>query len=119
MSINKNYYVIGGYDLTNFQTDKYPDWKWTEQGEEYICRHVNDKIRLFDDPMSGFYLYLGYIFASGDEYDFDTACFSVSDIENHRKDVEAELLKLVEAGVIRKEALIHSPFNLIAFEECR
>lgn len=119
MSIEENYYVIGGYDLTDFNTDKYSDWKWTEQGEEYTCHQTNGKIQLFDDPMDGSHLYLGYIFASGDEYDFDTVCFSISDVENHRKDVEIELHKLVEVGVIRKEALIHSQFNLIAFKECR
>lgn len=119
MSVDKNYYVIGGYDLTDFNTDKYSDWQYTEQREEYTCHQTNGKIQLFDDPMDGSYLYLGYIFASGDEYDFDTVCFSISDVENHRKDVEIELLKLVEVGVIRKEALIHSSFNLIVFEEYR
>ena len=119
MSVDKNYYVIGGYDLTEFRADKYSDWKWTEQGEEYTCYQANGKIQLFDDPMSGHYLYLGYIFASGDEYDFDTARFSISDVEKHHKDVETELLKLVEVGIIRKDALMHLQFNLIAFEECR
>lgn len=118
MSVERNYYVIGGYDLTNFKADKYDEWKWSEEGEKYTCYQMNGKIQLFDDPIGGSHLYLGYIFAAGDEYDFDAVCFSVSDIEKHHKDVESELLKLVDVGVIRKEALIHSAFNLMAFEEC-
>lgn len=118
MSIDKNYYVIGGYDLTDFKTEKYDDWRWTEQGDEYTCYQKNGKIQLFDDPMSNSYLYFGYVFASSDEYSFDTVCFSISDVEKCRKNVEDELLKLVEIGVVNKTALANAKFHLIAFEEC-
>lgn len=37
MSMNKHYYVIAGYDLTGWETDKYEDWKWSDDGEKYIC----------------------------------------------------------------------------------
>lgn len=117
MSVDRNYYVIGGYDLTGFKTDKYDYWQWTGQGEEYTHNQTKGKIQLFDDPMDGSYLYLGYIFASGDDYDFDTACFSISDIEKCQDEVEAELLKLVDMGVILKPAL--AEFRIIAFEELR
>lgn len=53
MSVERNYYVIGGYDLTGFKTEKYDDWRWTEQGEEYTCSQINGEIQLFDDPMNG------------------------------------------------------------------
>ena len=36
MSVNRNYYVIAGYDLTEFKTDKFKDWKWTEEGENIL-----------------------------------------------------------------------------------
>lgn len=118
MSIDKSYYVIGGYDLTDFKTEKYDDWKWTEQGEEYINYQSKGKIQLFDDPMSNSYLYFGYIFASGDEYEFNTACFSVLDIELCRDEVKDELAKLIEAGIISSEALTQAEFKIMAFEEC-
>lgn len=119
MSIERNYYVIGGYDLTSYKTDKYGDWSWTGQGEEYLCNQSSGKIQLFDDPMGDSYLYLGYIFASGDEYDFPTAVFDISGIEEHRKKVEAALLELVNASVIYPKALVEPKFEIIAFEEDR
>lgn len=118
MSVERNYYVIGGYDVTNFKTDKYKDWSWTEQGEKYTCNQSKGKIQFFNDPMSNSYLYFGYIFASGDEYEFDTACFSVLDIELCRDEVKDELAKLIEEGIISSEALTQAEFKIIAFEEC-
>ena len=35
MSVSRDFYVIAGYDLTGWDTDKLRDWKW-EEGEEYI-----------------------------------------------------------------------------------
>ena len=35
MSVSRDFYVIAGYDLTGWDTDKLRDWKW-EDGEEYI-----------------------------------------------------------------------------------
>lgn len=115
MSVESSYYVIGGYDLTDFKMNEYDDWKWTEQGETYF----NNQIKLFDDPISGLYLYLGYIFASGDEYDFNTTCFSVSDIEKHRDEVKIELFKLIDMSIISPKAAMQAEFKIIAFEEFR
>lgn len=117
MSVEKKYYVIAGYDLTGYETDKYEDWKWSEEGEEYTCNQIKGEIQLFDNPMSGSHLYFGYILASGDEYDFETASFELSDIEKHAKSVESELIKLQEIGVITKDPHFKPVFKIIAFEE--
>ena len=45
MSVSRDFYVIAGYDLTGWDTDKLRDWKW-EEGEEYICNHSKGNIQL-------------------------------------------------------------------------
>lgn len=119
MSVEKNYYVIAGYDLTGYETDKYDDWKWSEEGERYTCNQIKGEIQLFDDPMSGLHLYLGYILAFGDEYDFKTASFDPSNIEKYTGSVKTELIKLQEIGVISKDPHFKPVFKIIVFEECR
>ena len=118
MSMNKKYYVIAGYDLTGYGTDKYNDWKWTEEGEKYTCNQIKGEIQLFDDPMDGAHLYLGYVLASGDKYDFATTSFELSDIENYSRNVNSELVKLCESGIISKDPHFHPKFKIIVFEEC-
>ena len=80
MSVVSNYYVIAGYDLTGMETDKFDDWKWTDEGEKMICYQKKGYIQLFDDPMNGSHLYLGYILASGDEYGFKTAKINLNEV---------------------------------------
>lgn len=118
MSINKNYYVIVGYDLTGWDTDKFEDWKWSDEGEEYICNQRKDEIQLFYDPMHGEHLYFGYILAAGDEYEFKTTVFDLSDVEAKFGNVRSELTKLQEIGVISKDLHFKSEIKIIAFEEC-
>ena len=80
MSVNRNYYVIAGYDLTGMETDKFDDWKWSDEGEDYICYQRKGKIQFFYDPMSGGHLYFGYILACGDMYEYETSKFKVEDV---------------------------------------
>ena len=40
MSMERTSYVIAGYDLTEYVTDKYDEWRWTYEGEEYICNQI-------------------------------------------------------------------------------
>lgn len=118
MTMEKNYYVIVGYDLTGYETDKYDEWKWSKEGEQYTCYQRKGEIQLFDDPMSSSHLYFGYILASNDEYDFETTSFVLSDIEKYAGNVKAELIKMQEIGVISKEPHFKPVFKIIVFEEC-
>lgn len=118
MSMEKNYYVIAGYDLSGYETGKYDDWKWSEEGKQYTCNQVKGEIQLFDDPMSGLHLYLGYILASGDEYDFEAASFELSKAERLLERVKTELVRLQEIGVISKDPHFKPVFKIIVFEEC-
>lgn len=117
MSMNKNYYVIAGYDLTAFKTDKYEDWRWTDDGEKWLCNQVKGRIQLFDDPMCGDYLYLGFILAAGDEYDFRTTKFDVVDVNNAFSGVYAMLCWLQGEGVISKDPKCIPEYKIIAFVE--
>lgn len=118
MSINRNYYVIAGYDLTPYKTDKYDDWRWTKEGEQYTCHQSKGKIQLFNDPMGGSYLYLGYILAAGDEYDFKTEKFGISLTNLVTTSVTAKLIDLHSLGIITKEAIAKCRYEVIVFEEC-
>ena len=118
MSIDKNYYVIAGYDLTGQETDKFEDWKWTDEGEKFTCYQSQRHIQLFDDPMSGEHLYFGYILANRDEYYFETTKFNMSDIADVEGKVYEELIKLQELGVITKDSKFKPEFRVIVFEEC-
>jgi hypothetical protein len=119
MSINKSYYVIAGYDLTAAVTDKYKDWKWTDEGEQYLCYQTNGRVQLFDDPMCGGYLYLGHIIASGDEYFFQTQIFNPWHVTYLKNNVDAVVEKLIKCGVIDGSKAKYISFRLMAFEECR
>ena len=117
MSMDKNYYVIAGFDLTNYKTDKFDDWRWTDEGEKYLCYQRKGKIQLFDDPMNGDYLYLGYILAAGDEYEFKTEMFNVDLVKLVDMDVTKELVNLNNFGAIEEDALEKCAYKVIVFEE--
>ena len=117
MSVDRNYYAIAGYDLTKYKTDKYDDWRWTDEGEGFTCYQRKGKIQLFDDPMSENYLYLGYIFGGGDQYDFSTVKFSSVDVSSVWPGVYEALEHLKDTGVV--EAVPGDiDYGVIVFEEC-
>lgn len=119
MSVSRCFYVIAGYDLTGYDTDKLRDWKW-EDGEEYMCYHSKGKIQLFDDPMSGNYLYFGYVLACNEMYEEDDVSkFKVDDITKVYGEVKSELIKLQELGVITKDHKFVQEYQIISFVECR
>lgn len=118
MSISRNYYAIAGFDLTKYKTDKYKVWRWTEDAEKYTSRQRKGEIQLFDDPMGGYHLYLGYILAAGDEYDFETTKFSISLPQSVALAVGRELIALQQSGAIKKVAFSECPYEIIVFEEC-
>lgn len=118
MSINRDYYVIAGYDLTGCYTDKINDWKWEDEGEKYFCNQSKGNIQLFDDPMSGEYLYLGYVLANGDEYCFETTKFDINVANQVEIDVKNTLEKLIDIGVININEKPYPKYQIIVFEEC-
>lgn len=118
MSMNRNYYVIAGYDLTGWETDKFDDWKWTDEGEKYICNQRKGNIQLFDDPMSSSHLYLGFVLAAGDEYEFRTDNFDVEFVTCIKNLVTSELIKLIGLGVISRDPKFNPKYQVIVFEEC-
>lgn len=118
MSVNKDYYVIAGYDLTGYETDTFGDWKWTTEGEKFHYYQRKGQIQFFDDPMSGCYLYFGYILAHGDEYSCPTGKIEISKVEEVRNEVENKLQELIELGVISKEFKADTAYKILAFEEC-
>ena len=118
MSIEKNYYVIAGFDLTKYKTEKYEDWKWTEEGDKLICYQNKGNIQLFDDPMSGDHFYIGYILAHGDEYCFDTTKFDMEMVNEARYDVALKLVDLINLEVVERACLLDIKYQVIVFEEC-
>lgn len=118
MSLYKNYYIIAGYDLTAYKTDKYDDWKWTDEGEQFTCHQSNGNIQLFDDPMDGFHLYLGFVFMSADEYEFRTTVININEFLRQHPYVLSKLRYLVDIDVVDKGALDNLDYEMFAFEEC-
>lgn len=73
--------------------------------------------------MSGEHLYLGFVLANGDEYDFRTTKFNLAMIDNLYEKVTSELTKLIDLGVIANPSIVAIPerpeYQIIVFEECR
>lgn len=126
MSINRNIYVIIGCDLTKYKTDSYSDWRWTEAGEELLRKRQIGQICLFDDPMDGNHLYLGYLLVDGDEIDmptyitsiyslYDYALGTANDIINKIEELEKiGIINITDDDWVNDKNLRHS---LICFEE--
>ena len=121
MSLYKNYYIIAGYDLSAYKTEKYEDWKWTDEGEQYICRQSKGNIQIFDDQCNGEHFFLGKVLFHGDQYEFNTEVIDLFDctpglIQTGK--IMDELKKLYDIGVISEYDKIKSQFNVFVFEEC-
>jgi SAM-dependent methyltransferase len=119
MSVDRNYYVIAGYDLTKYMTDDAREWIYeTDEGENLRCYHRPGNIQLFDDLDRNRYLYVGYILAGGDEYDFPTTKFDIVQVEQQMVNVDRVVDRLQEVGVI--DCDVHTgglTYEMIAFEE--
>lgn len=115
MSISRNYYVIAGYDLTGFDNSKFDDWKWTNEGEEWFGYQTKGRIQLFDDPMNGDYLYLGYVLAKLDMYEPEAVKINLNEIKRQEPYVLNKLKQLINKNVIND---FDFKYEVIAFEEC-
>lgn len=116
MSVEKNYFVIAGCDLTDTITDTFEDWTYTDRYDDYRHNQIKGEVQLFDDPMSGRHLYLGYILAAGDEYECNTEKFTVDDIQDKEIMVREKLNELISLGVVKGDQ--DYKYQVIAFEEC-
>ena len=117
MSVDRDYYVITGYDLTKYKTNKYRDWRWTDEGQSYTNCQRRGQIQLFDDPMANRYLYLGYVLGAGNEYEFNAIKTDIIELECLQLKVEEALNHLSDIGVIDIE-FENVDYELIVFEEC-
>ena len=93
MSISKNTYVIVGYDFTKIRekifADENESFLESDVYQNLICNQVKGEIQFFDDPMSGDYLYFGYIFsAQKDEWDSYLESVDISDLSKVEEDVD-------------------------------
>jgi len=66
--------------------------------------------------MDGNYLYLGYILADGDEYEYKTSKFTIDFIEAIHENVKRKLEILIGLGVVDSHSI--TEYQVIAFEEC-
>ena len=118
MSVDSRHYLIYGYNLTGMDTDKFEDWKWSDEGEEYTSDQIPGKVQIFYDPMSGCHLYLGHIFASVCAFEGDSVKINDDDIATAKATVPGHLRYLQEIGVITKDPHFNPKLEMILFEEC-
>lgn len=117
MSVESSHYLIYGYNLTGMDTDKFEKWKWSDEGDKYSCNQIPGRTQIFDDPMSGCHLYLGYIFAEGRQFEGCSARISDDDLVTGKAEAISHLNHLIDYGIISEEARFIKP-ELILFEEC-
>ena len=117
MSVSRTRYVIVGYDFTEYKDMLLADdWKWKPENEQYSCYQSKGEIQFFDDPMSGDYLYFGYIFAVLDEYDDSEVChIPIGEFQRQKQYVDNKLWNM---GWLQKLSLEHINYEVIAFTEC-
>ena len=108
------------------ETEKYDEWKWSKEWEDYTCNQVNGEIQLFDDCEDK--LFLGYIFAMSGEYEhIDSIQYSIHNFDEEEDrnfdEIEEEVLekfsRLQEIGVIEDEDKFAPDYKLIIFDVFR
>jgi hypothetical protein len=116
MSVTCCNYVIIGYDLSKDRDKLYTeDWVRNEDNiNNWEYNQIKGEIQLFSDPMSGCYLYFGYIVAANDEYEDETVKISISDMERQKRYVDH---KLKQTGLHLSNEIY--PFEIISFVEYR
>ena len=118
MSIETQYYTIIGYDLTNYKTEKYQDWRFSAEGSKFTNYHNQGFIQFFDDPMNEEYLYFGYILGCGDQYDFKTQKVDPMEVYLRRAEIDVLLSYFQSIGIINFNQYLKLPCQIIIFEEC-
>lgn len=68
MSVSRSDYILIGYDFTHIKdlilTEEFME---TDEYDDLVCNQIKGEIQFFDDPMSGDYLYFGYIVSCHDD----------------------------------------------------
>lgn len=119
-------YVILGFDLTSYIDDIYTEeWRTDENMEKWESNQSKGHIQLFPDPMSGCYLYFGYIVSVQDGYEDNIYKLDLSDRKYIEKMYDKTLDALIESKLISKQVLqtvingTKMPFEVICFTEYR
>lgn len=118
MGMEATHYTIIGYDLTAYKTDKFDNWKWTEDGEKFCNYQLKGNFQFFDDPTSGNYLYFGFILSENNEYGDEKSAYFIEDIHQRIPDVESKLKELIETGILSDDAH-YEKIQFISFVEWR
>lgn len=116
MSVNKNIYVVFGYDLSDHYdellTEEFHD---SDLYEEWAFKHRAGQIQIFTDPMSGDHLYLGCIAAKfEDGYEDQSYITTLNNFDTCKEMVDVEAATLPE---VWRERMAQAKFSLIAFTE--
>lgn len=91
MSVSKEVFLIVGCDIKDCLTDRYKDWKWSEEGERYHCFQEEGEIQIIDDGMSGDYTYIGHIIAKIED-----------DYSNIQKEINVDAYNFYAPYVVNK-----------------
>lgn len=107
MSVSKNTYGIVGYNLTKYKdeicTEENIDSDWYE---DLTCYQRIGKIQIFDDPMSGDYLYFGYIFFETDEYDDEMKSINLTEINDFANVVKEKFKEFFQIKIDEQPKII-------------
>lgn len=119
MSVSEEVFLIVGCDIKDCVTDKFKDWRWSDEGEEYECNAVNGNIQIIDDGMCGNYTYIGYIVANiKDHYSLIKEEIDVVNFDLHKKDVTNDIKHLADIGVLDKDKINDLEIEMILFVHC-
>lgn len=53
MSVNCEIFLILGCDVDNYITEKYEEWRWSEEGERYTEYQTEGEMQFIEDGMCG------------------------------------------------------------------
>ena len=116
MSVESNIYFVFGYDLSDKRdeliTEEFMD---DDDNERFYYNQRRGQVQMFTDPMSGSYLYYGYIAASFDEYYDAHEYITAFDTPGLFKDMVDKEAK--ELPAVWQKAMEDAEFSIIAFVE--
>lgn len=115
MSNSYNYVTIIGYNLTDLTTEKYQDWQWTDEWEDYTFYQSVGQIQIFDDGVSSDEtIYFGYIVSNNEVYDYSTEELELEKINDIVDSIKQKLFELIDTGVFSEDAK-HLTQKIISF----